>query len=95
MTPRINPSGRWETAAERLDLGDTDRRTVAFGGSEPDPTEPGSLSLEELTPAERSVFIAVEWNGYAPAQVARATDRAPSTARTLLARARRKMGVSV
>lgn len=92
MSPKINPGRNWFTGKELLDLGDTDRRTVAFGGSEPDPTEPG-YPLEELTPAERSVFIAVEWNGYEPAQVARATDRAPSTARTLLARARRKMGV--
>lgn len=48
-------------------------------------------AFDDLTNAERVVFKAVEAGGMEPADVARRTGRAPSTARTLLQRAREKV----
>jgi hypothetical protein len=84
-------SPRQATLAERLDLGGA-RRPVAGGdGGDRVLDRP---TLERLTPSETAAYVACEWNEYAPREFARETDRTPSTARTLLMRARRKMGVS-
>lgn len=49
--------------------------------------------LEELTDAEREVFIAVERGEYGPREYARKTERVPGTVGNLLARAREKLDV--
>jgi DNA-directed RNA polymerase specialized sigma24 family protein len=86
----MSESPRQATLAERLGM-DTDRR-VAGGDGGDDSLD--RATLDRLTECERGAYVAVEWNGYAPRDFARSTDRTPSTARTLLMRARRKMGVS-
>jgi DNA-directed RNA polymerase specialized sigma24 family protein len=52
-----------------------------------------SLGFEDLTDAEREVYKAVHADGKQPSDVASDTDRSPSCARTLLQRAREKVGM--
>lgn len=49
--------------------------------------------LEELTDAEREVYLAVERGKIGPREYARRTDRVPGTVGNLLARAREKLDV--
>jgi len=84
-------SGRQATLLERLEERG-DRRTVATGTTGEE-ISVGAPEFGELTGAEVAVWVAVELNGYQPAEHARATGKAASTARTLLQRAREKMGV--
>lgn len=54
-----------------------------------DAREPGGR-LADMTPSEREVFLAVEYRDLTPTEAAEETNRDPSTARTLLHRARKK-----
>ena len=48
-------------------------------------------SRADLSEAEREVWIAAETEGLRPCEIAEETGRSPSTVRTLLQRARRKV----
>lgn len=50
--------------------------------------------LPNLTPAERSAYVAIERGEFGVREYARETNRAPGTVGNLLARARAKMGGS-
>lgn len=52
---------------------------------------PDVPNLSRLSEAETQVYRACELDGLRPAELADATDRTPSTVRTILSRARRKM----
>lgn len=47
--------------------------------------------LDVLTDAQQKVYVACDWNGFAPCEIAEHTDRAPTTIRTHLYRARKRL----
>ena len=51
-----------------------------------------AVGLEELTDAEREVYVKVERGNLGPRELARETDRSPGTIGNLLSRARSKVG---
>lgn len=87
-------------SVDRDDLLDAEHSAAQHSGDvfEGDPGAGGDPAdhldrLDELTDAQREVFVSVELNENAPRDAATATDRSPSCARTLLQRARDTLGV--
>jgi len=61
-------------------------------GSDTVPREVARRRLNRLSDAEREVYESVEFEGLRPADLAPYTDWSESTIRTLLSRARQKVG---
>lgn len=86
-------------SVERDDLADAEHSAAQETGEvfeeEPGADDPPDYldRLDELTDGQREVFVSVEINGNEPCEAAAATDRSASCARTLLQRARDRLGV--